>query len=116
MYNFFFATEIIFLKYQLACNFDSFWFCDEYVIGEAVEIGQWKKVIFTCFHCVTSKIFFLLSSGYVELGDATSTWSYCQANMWYQERTRKNRNSANATYSRYKFFTLGHNFFSMVGP
>ncbi|KAG5059947.1 hypothetical protein JHK87_000976 [Glycine soja] len=40
-----------------------------------------------------------ISIGYVDLGDASKTCAYCQATMWYQERTRKNRNQANAKYS-----------------
>ncbi|KAH1034343.1 hypothetical protein GYH30_054659 [Glycine max] len=36
---------------------------------------------------------------YVDLGDPSETCAYCQAAMWYEERTRKNRNHANAKYS-----------------
>ena len=37
--------------------------------------------------------------GYVDLGDLIKTCPYCQATIWYQERTRKNRNDVNAKYN-----------------
>ncbi|RZB91521.1 hypothetical protein D0Y65_023783 [Glycine soja] len=39
------------------------------------------------------------NAGYVGLGDLSQICAYCQAAMWYQESTRKNRNQANPKYS-----------------
>ncbi|KAL5141869.1 hypothetical protein HKD37_09G025134 [Glycine soja] len=39
------------------------------------------------------------NAGYVGLGDLSQICAYCQAAMWYQESTRKNRNQANLKYS-----------------
>ncbi|KAH1229073.1 ATP-dependent DNA helicase PIF4 [Glycine max] len=39
------------------------------------------------------------NAGYIDLGDASETYAYCQVAMRYQERTRKNRNQANAKYT-----------------
>ena len=54
---------------------------------------------FTFNNVINVKLSNMYFVGYIDLGDASETYAYCQVAMRYQERTRKNRNQANAKYS-----------------
>ena len=53
-------------------------------------------MFYSLFPLPLNNIYFV---GYVDLGDPSQICPYCQAAMWYEERTRKNRKQANSKYS-----------------